>query len=153
MMLLALLLACHKATAPVLFPTPQPELVAPSPLEWEVAGDECLQVEPVKPGQPVPSVVEGLATCRGLLVPESQFAELLYTETAAAYWEPRARECVEGRERDRVYAQGAYTASWESSVELERENAGLRAGGVAVGVGLFVLGAGIGVGAARVGAL
>tara|TARA_R110000824_G_scaffold54028_1_gene149045 strand:+ start:9416 stop:9862 length:447 start_codon:yes stop_codon:yes gene_type:complete len=145
--LLLLLLGCPKATPPNLYPVDLPPMVERPAFGWEAATDDCPAVVPYLPGE------QPDALCRGLILPEEEYAWLLNQETAADYWEPRAMICQEGRERDRLHSQAAYNALWTSGRALERENTGLRVSGGALGVTLFVVGTGVGIGAAKVGGL
>lgn len=154
MIALLLLLGCPKATPPTMYPVPLPPIEGPELVEWEAAPDECPEVAPILPGKGSPWIgADGNATCRGLLLPESEYAFLLHHETLANYWSARALVCHEGRQRDRLHGQAVFNATWQSGLELERENTSLRIGGAATAVGALVLGAGVGIAAVKISTL
>ena len=143
-----LLLSCAH-TPPVLYPTPIPPMTDPAPLVWDQAPDECELVEPVIPGSPAPSTLDNMATCRGLLVPESLYAELLHHEDLGAYWESIAQLSHDGRARDRAHGQQMLDACDAQATSLARENTGLRIGSAVTGVGMLIVGTGVGIAAAK----
>jgi hypothetical protein len=144
-----LVLGCMKPSPATLYPIELLPMDGPEPFEWDAAEDECTSVMPFLPDEPAPLVEEGEPVCRGMVLPESEYALLLNQDALASYWAKRAAICQEGRERDRAHGQAMYDATWEAWQGAEQEAMGLRVGGSAAFIVGVVIGAGIGVGAAR----
>lgn len=152
-MIWLLLLACVPKAPPVAFPTGLPDPAPPDLVPFEAAEDECAKAAPFIPGRAPPFLDDGLAVCRAQVVPESQIVQLVQDADAAAYWRPVALACYERSEADRLHAQNMVN-SLHYDREAHRQDAqSLRIAAPAVFVGGVIVGAGVGIAAAKVSAL
>lgn len=145
-MLVFLFLGCAaRVSPPVLYPEPFPQA---SPVTVEVfpaSLDECSDAVAFVPSRPPPNTLNGLAQCRGQLLPESMVFDLLADADAAAYWEDSAQACYGGRGADRAHGQAVVNLLALEADTAKREANLMRTltpaafvGGVVVGVGAGV---------------
>lgn len=150
-MIALVLLGCPKPVSTALYPVPMPALDQPEPFLYDRAADTCAGPEPVLTGEPMPFVVDGVATCGGILLGDDDFARCVHLEHVTEPWfRVYATECAAGRERDRAWAQAAYDHQASATLALGRENRALRVTGPLLFVGGLLLGAGVAVGVTQI---
>jgi len=130
---------CAPKAAPPVFaaaapPPPALDLPVPSP-------DECPAVAAYQPGAPPPFAEGGLATCGGLLLPDSQYRNLTAT---GAYYDGLYQLCREHREADRAQCEAVAAQRWDYGEEMRHEARAARWATVGAAVGSIVLGLALG---------
>jgi hypothetical protein len=144
-------LACVPKIEPVsAFPHPLPDPETPVVVELPAAPeDECLVAASLKPGFPPPFVVEGYATCRATVVPESQVLEWIRAENLGEWSADRLQLCHEYRGMDRTHCDLVVQALATERDGLRRDLAWARVAVPLAGLGGLIMGGAVAVAIAK----
>lgn len=138
--------ACTPKTPPKVFTEALPPIEEPAVTEWTPHPDDTLPACVVTSYTPKTPALG----CRGVVVPESDYAALVTYETTCPYWEAVAKGERTERLLDWGRCEDVAAARWEATEELRRDNRALRWAGMGLGIGGVVLGVLVGFGAGQV---
>jgi hypothetical protein len=147
-----LLAACGPKVAPPVFAEAPPPIAEPVHEPWVAPTDTFPACLPTSflPGRPPPLTADGKATCRGIVLPESDFVELHLCAADLPYWKAVAEgERVE-RLLDQARCEDVASARFVYGEEMRREARAKTWAGYGLGIGGLVVGVAIGLAASAV---